>query len=325
MNKSDKYYLKKGKLELSMLDDEENDYAVESVGKNETKDLFNNLEFEHTKRLREIRKKTQQRPQQALKVSKDIYNTLHTMGQFLTKMEPQVPNTPAKKNMNAAKVQKLEQIASSIKVQEIEIPPVINREDRLNSLHISKADQIKEINEAVHIHSADRDQMEMEATQREVREVFSDTRRIDAAELQEMAINLDYRSQEVENEQMAEQLSEGQDGLDEEAKVKLDEALKRERDIEAQIESSYKQVSEMAISNNEAALSMEECLKIRPIDTDNYLNTLANELEERSALDQDNIDNILASFFQPKEPQYAFSRELKKHIERQIIAIKNYE
>lgn len=315
MNKSDKYYLKKGKLELSMLEDEENEYAAESKRKDEMGDLFKNFGFEHTKRFGEVCKKTQQKPEETLKMNKDIYNTLHTMGQFLTKIEPKISNVPVKKSMNSAKAQKLEQIASSIKVQKIELPPVTTKENPLKSLHISKADQIKEINEAVNIPPIDRIQIKTESTQRESKETFSDTRRIDTAALEELAINLDYRRQEVEDEEMAEVLSEEQ--------AKLEEASKRERDIEAQIEAAYKQASQMVVSSNEEA--MKEYLKIKPIEIEEHLNRLLHKSEGDSILDQESIDKILSSFFKSKEVEYTLSRGLKKHIEKHITAIKNYK
>lgn len=316
MNKSDKYYLKKGKLELSMLEDEENEYVADSKREDETGDLFKNFRFEHTKRFGEVREKTQQKPEETLKMNKDIYNTLHTMGQFLTKIEPQISNVPVKKSMNSAKAQRLEQIVSSIKVQKIELPPVTTKENPLKSLYISKADQIKEINETVNIPSIDRTKIKMESTQRESKETFSDTRRIDTAELEELAIHLDYRRQEVEDRQMVEALSEEE--------VKLEEALKRERDIEAQIESAYKQARQMAVSNNEEIISIEECLKIKP-EIEDHLNKLLDKSEGESILDQDNIDKILSSFFKSKGIEYTFSKELKKHIEKHITAIKNYK
>lgn len=267
MNKSDKYYLKKGKLELSMLDEGADEYVVESVRNSEQKDLFKDFEFEHTKRFKEVHKKTQQKPQPTLKVNKDISYTLHTMGQFLTKKDSQIGSMPTKKSMNSVKVQKLEQIASSIKVQEIESPFAITKENHLDTLGISKADQIKEVNEPINIQSVQSRQGDVEPIQIEA---FSDTRRIDWNELQEMAVSLDYRSQE-------------------------------------------------------AVLPMEECLKMRTMEVEENFNMLMHQSERESILDQNNIDNILASFFKPKEPQYAFSRELKKHIEKHIRAINDYK
>lgn len=64
MNKFDKYYLKQGKLELSMLDEDD-----EQIEENEIHHKEDNRE------PREAR----------IKLTDDIYNTLQTMGKFLTK------------------------------------------------------------------------------------------------------------------------------------------------------------------------------------------------------------------------------------------------
>lgn len=78
MNTSDKYYLKEGKLELSMLDEEDEECALTQ----EHKQTFESLESEH------ITETKQSQPK--LKIDKDISNTLHIMGQFLTKTEQEV-------------------------------------------------------------------------------------------------------------------------------------------------------------------------------------------------------------------------------------------
>ena len=259
MNQSDKYYLKKGKLELSMLDEEEADYVAMPRRNSGQK----GIELEHRKGFSKVSRTEQQKPQQTLKVSKEIYNTLHTMGQFLTKIEPQASSMPAKK-------------------------------DCLDSLSISKADQIKEINEAVTMPLIKRKPIDRAKG-------LSDTRRIDVAELKKMAIGLEYRSQE------------------------LNEASKKERDIEAQIEASYKEASQMMLSNNEVAVCMEEYLNMKPKGLDESLNKLDDLSDKDHMLNQNNIDNILDSFFGNKESQYIFSKELKDHIEKHIVAIKNYE
>lgn len=306
MNKFDKYYFKKGKLELSMLEDEEH----EDVG-----DLFKNKGIEHTKRFAEVSEETQQKLEETLKMNKDIYNTLHTMGKFLTKIEPQISNVPSKKSMNLTKAQKLEEIASSIKVQKIELPPVTGKENALNALYISKADQIKGVRETVNIPSIDRNQMKMESIQRQLRETFSDTRKIDTTKLEELAITLDYRRQQVKDQQIIKPLSEEQE--------KVEEALKNERDIETQIESIYKEASQMAVLNNEEI--MKQCLKIKAIEIEEPLNRIFNRSERDSLVEQENIDKIVSSFFKPTEQEYTAARELKEHIERHITAIKNYK
>lgn len=79
MNQSDKYYLKQGKLQLSMLDEEEDEL--------ETIDFLADLEFPHTKQIKETRSKQVCTKEVKIKITQEIYNNLHTMAQFLTKTE----------------------------------------------------------------------------------------------------------------------------------------------------------------------------------------------------------------------------------------------
>lgn len=71
MNKFDKYYLRQGKLELSMLD-EDDDKKVEQREK-----VVLPHEEDDSKEVREP----------CIKLTEDIYNTLQTMGKFLTEKE----------------------------------------------------------------------------------------------------------------------------------------------------------------------------------------------------------------------------------------------
>nr|WP_302598923.1 hypothetical protein [uncultured Cellulosilyticum sp.] len=65
MNKFDKYYLKHGKLELSILDEDDDE-------KVEEKHIHHEEDNNETRQPR-------------IKLTEDIYNTLQTMGKFLTK------------------------------------------------------------------------------------------------------------------------------------------------------------------------------------------------------------------------------------------------
>lgn len=85
MNKSDKYYLKCGRLELSMLEDE--DDVAEVVQNSNKNGLLNKLEYKQTKQDEKRREQQVAEIQTELKVSEDVYNTLHTMGKFLTGQE----------------------------------------------------------------------------------------------------------------------------------------------------------------------------------------------------------------------------------------------
>lgn len=246
MNKSDKYYLKKGKLELSMLDEDDSENRLEPVESSQKKDLFRNLEFEHTNRLREA----DQKPQQTLKLDKDIYNTLHTMGQFLTKINvPQGANIPIKKSMASAKAQKLEQT------------PIGQLGD------------------------------------------LGDTKRMNMVKLEAMAIELEYSSQKVRQGQMEQEIAVVQ----EEGKINSGDEV-----------HSISDVNEEGMTESCEQIGLE---KVKYLDK----NILSNESEMRNTLNQNNIDHIVSSFFESKEPQYHASKELKKHIEKQISAIRNYK
>lgn len=326
-----------------MLDEDDNQDVLEPIESSQKKDLFRNLEFEHTKRLREVR----QKPQQTLKVSKDIYNTLHTMGQFLTKMDmPQGANIPIKKSMTSAKAQKLEQIASSIRVQEIELPPTVTQEERMSVLSISKADEIKEMNQPIKLPIVEKEKVLIEQV-----ENLGDTKKINLAKLEAMAIELEYSRPEVQQEQMEQQIQVSQqeerinledevqdffsvndegipksyEEIELEKEERLDGISVWENDIEAQIEFSYKQVTQGILQDQDIVMSIEDGLRMKPTEGEGEPNSLSNESEMRRTLDQNSIDNIVSSFFESKQPQYAFSRELKKHIEKQITAIRNYK
>lgn len=75
MNQSDKYYLKQGKLQLSMLDEEDDELEIID------------LEFPQIKQIKETRSKQMCTKEVKLKITQEIYNNLHTMAQFLTKNE----------------------------------------------------------------------------------------------------------------------------------------------------------------------------------------------------------------------------------------------
>ncbi|MBP3886861.1 MAG: hypothetical protein J6F30_04305 [Cellulosilyticum sp.] len=85
MNKSDKYYLKCGRLELSMLEDE--DDVAELVQDSNKNGLLNKLEYKQTKQDEKRQEQQVAEIQTELKVSEDVYNTLRTMGKFLTGQE----------------------------------------------------------------------------------------------------------------------------------------------------------------------------------------------------------------------------------------------
>ena len=82
MQKSGEYYLKEGKLELSILDDAEDDKQDFVSSRPYT---YDHLSMQQPRRRNVLRKTPTDH--QKLKVSKEVYNTLHAMGQFLTQKE----------------------------------------------------------------------------------------------------------------------------------------------------------------------------------------------------------------------------------------------
>lgn len=82
MQKSGEYYLKEGKLELSILDDAEDEMQEFESSRSYT---YNRLSMQQPRRRNGLRKTPT--GHQKLKVSKEVYNTLHAMGQFLTQKE----------------------------------------------------------------------------------------------------------------------------------------------------------------------------------------------------------------------------------------------
>lgn len=135
MNKFDKYYLKEGKLELSILEEdiEENEYVVDE------------LSSINPQKGREPR----------IKLTEDIYNTLHTMGKLLTKEDNGLEEMdealykqillPVKEQLAYQKVQKVQknvQINKTIIFEEEE--QVVDRElsqssiDELLLFHFGK-------------------------------------------------------------------------------------------------------------------------------------------------------------------------------------------
>ena len=289
MNKSDKYYLKKGRLELSMLEDEEQIYRTDTENKIEERDLGINLGQVKIEQKSEEDERISSVPQQTLKINKDIYNTLHTMGQFLTTKEHQGNNRSVKKSIKVVKGQKLGKISEISKAQEVEVS---------TSLPISEADQIKQINEVIYIPSKEKQEVEEKVGLKEAQETLGDTRRIDAAQLEQMAIHLEYR--------------------------RANKALDENTEIEEQISSAYEQASQFMMACDEVAISIEKPHNIEAIDVENQNHSSGPNIEEIGVLNQNDIDEILSTFFKPMESKNAFCKQLKNHIDRHIMAIKNY-
>lgn len=312
MNKSDKYYLKQGKLELSMLDDDDDEIELRnSLQTTPKKDLFVDLEFPHTKRIRENRTKSVRAKEPKLKVTQDIYNTLHTMGQFLTKTDEgeaeEVKQVPPRKPINAAKAQKLEQIASTLKIQEIELPPrTINRDQVIEAV---------ENKEGIPFESIPIDKQKEEIT--------------GILPNREVIANKD---QETINT------------LQEEITAEINELLAEEKELEGYQEAITEVLVENVLNEEELANSKEVEARAKPMTVVSAIEKEvqqvyygANHLEDNKVfleqkeedpnkdLKQSHIDEVLKTFFGNVTPRYTYAKELKRHIDKQIAAIENYE
>jgi len=103
MNTSKKYYLNEGKLELSILEDYE-DEKGQIIQLRSRRNITNQLGLNTTKRQH---KKECGLVPPKLKVSKEVYNTLHTMGQFLTQTEEMHEKTEDGLNSLSAQQEKV--------------------------------------------------------------------------------------------------------------------------------------------------------------------------------------------------------------------------
>lgn len=347
MNKSDKYYLKQGKLELSMLDDDDDEVFVATNGPAQKK-VVNKVEeqrlFEHTKRLRDVKDNKQAR----VKVSQEIYSTLHTMGQYLTKNDDKEVNSlSAKKPMNAAKAQLIEQLASSVKVQDMTLPPMPSKEERLLSTSITRADEI--IEKTVDISLSGKNNKQLQAydengePQEEERKWYKLEKE---AERQDDAIDeIEEESEEVEqSDRCRESLSLIEEGLKDDLveEERLDPNTEREENAEEVESKAYESVemisTEDAITYDqnysdemEKAIeqSYEEIAK-QSREKVNIGECLPEEGEEHETISefidqkhrQQNIDALVDSFFNERIPQYSFTKDLKRHIDKHINGIK---
>lgn len=301
VNKSDKYYLKAGKLELSMLDDE--DVTIQVEQEDEKKDLLSDLEFEHTRRIRQ--KATLMQPK--LKVSRDVYNTLHTMGQFLTRQDEAYTMTDTKKNIISAKEQRLQKIASSIKVQTEEILPPLPKEGF--NLYHSKEDEIKTLDNA-NISKQDKDMSKELSVEGE------DLTLLQALEADETSVYEKSQSNITEDEANEEmnQYQDKQMNL-----LKIDEVILHEEGWKQEEVQEESLQDTLARKENNNVLPLE---MYKPLPKYNSLDSVNDE----QILEQQSIDSLLETFFgenQSNSSSYIDIKELKKHIEKQIRRIQS--
>ena len=318
MNKSDKYYLKQGKLELSMLDDEEDDGVLKNSRETSSKrELFADLEFPHTKRLKEDRMKPSRTKESKLKVTQDIYNTLHTMGQFLAKAdEGEVESTKVvqpKRNINTAKAQKLEQIASTLKIQELELPP---REDNKDAIST-----VLEV-EGVPFESLSDERLKEEITQDLPKQV----------QVNEEDRAATWTLKNEMNAEISEMLAEERE-LDNYSEVVVQARSKEQLKASSELEETFEQVAAEQETIILAEPQSEENAKISAIEKEieqvYYGDKSSNEIENfkievkaedpNKELKQGHIDEIIRDFFGNITPKYPFENELKRHIDRKSV------
>lgn len=135
MNKSKGYYLKEGKLELSILDDEE-DENRQIVPYRSRRGLLNQYE---SGRMRRRHKRHRKLSQPTLTVSKDVYNTLHAMGQFLTQKDEQATEVDKDEKEIINLVEKQEAIKPSASNERIDSSQEEQASNRLfNAVRESK-------------------------------------------------------------------------------------------------------------------------------------------------------------------------------------------
>ncbi len=386
MNKSDKYYLKQGKLELSMLEDEEDELELRnSIQRPSKKDLFVDLEFPYSKRLKDNSLKTLRAKEPKLKVTKDISNTLHMMGQFLTKSDEgeidPVKVVPPRRSINTAKAQKLEQIASTLKIQEVELPPrviekeeVVEKVSELSSREETPFESLsgERLKEKISVGIPNQEQLSEDALEArsvlkdeintEINELLAEEKELEAysqtsrQEEQELQINKSAQIQEMVQEEIEqeeieqkeiEQKEIEQEEIEqkeieqkeieqeeiEEKEIEQEEIEQEEISAEEIIEDIKKETIEDVLDKNESKLSAIERKMEQVYPNEGNLvdlekkNTIEEEIvkENTKELKQKDIDQIIKGFFGKSICQYPFAKELKKHIDKQISLIENYE
>lgn len=117
MNNSKEYYFKEGRLELSMLEDKEDEVQPMIIA-GHRRAVLEQLEYGQ---IRRGRKKNRPQLQPKLKVSKDVYDTLHTMGQFLTGQDEKIIEFESRRNLVSSKESTGEEINSTKGKEDLEV------------------------------------------------------------------------------------------------------------------------------------------------------------------------------------------------------------
>ena len=361
MNKSDKYYLKQGKLELSMLEDEEDELELKnSIQRPAKKDLFVDVEFPHSKRLRDNSLKTSRSKEPKLKVTQDIYNTLHTMGQFLAKSDEgeieSVKVVSPKRSINAAKAQKLEQIASTLKIQEIELPPktVEKNETVEQGSELSKKEEMpfeslsgERLKEKITVGIPKQEQLREEILETaeilrdeinaEINELLAEEKELETCSQSSMQeeegqpFKDSVQIEEVIQEEVIQEEVIQEEVIQEEVIQEeiVQEEIVQEEIVQEEIVQEVKNETLEGVFHNEVERSAieREIEQVYPSENDLVDKEKKDRVVAENAKDlkQNHIDEIIKSFFGKSTHQYPFAKQLKKHIDKQIASIENYE
>lgn len=273
MNKFDKYYLKQGKLELSILDEHD--------------DINQNLDIDNTK-------ENHQRPRPRVKLTDDIYNTLQTMGKFLTK-------TPVEEKVQEEEVKTKEAI---FKPQVEKRPPVDNVSDARKSI---QARQLEEVVNAVYknlvqdnhktsMKKCVEEAASLEQTIETKEAVFTNKLSKDTVSEDEITSNKPFSAEiPIDNSEIVQdELFIGKEFRD-----------KSFESIALQNEMPQEKLAENALAKREGL-------------------SIFDEIDDERQLEQSSIDKILFDYFGETKPKYKEAERLKQYIEEKIRFIENY-
>lgn len=249
MNGSDKYYLKKGKLELSILDDEE---EVAS--------------FRDRSKVKEPR----------IKLTEDIYNTLHTMGQFLTR---QVGNNEE----GAAKKENEKEDEDFFEGPEERLAPKWKKTDKNEQKFVG---------------------LQGRALEETVKSMYQ--------QAAEQAEQLHLTPTDILKENEASMV-----GVKDEEVVDLSATVMLEAITDLQEGAS---IETQIVGEEMLSETREEAVITRHKPT-----IFEDDEEQEEELGQSKIDEILLTFFGESHPQYEYTKRLKRHIDKKIYEIENYQ
>jgi len=271
MNTSKEFYYKEGKLELSMLDEEDEEVATGASEAQENEQADNGRSENYITLS-----------QTDLYVNKDIYDTLHTMGQFLTGQEE-------------ADTQR------------------VKSDENQYDVCISKNDQITAIEKEITLSNACDDlSREPEQNKEEVpiAKVNEDT---DTCPMQSAEPNVTAEQVEENTSQQVQSTKVVETDL-------MDEA---QQDISG--DESNENIS-IEIQNENSCLKENHVEESKEYGFEMDDSSLPTVVDSSRILTQQNIDYMLeARFKNKKTSHYLYVDELKRHIDKHIEAIINYQ